>query len=178
MGFQLDFRVFDPWKVAGTADRIGWYRGRLLVADIKTGSIDFPRKISMQVAMYARSTPYDIATDTRGPAEDGLDLTHGLIIHLPAGVGRCDLHLVDLEKGWAGCELAHQVWQWRSTKGLLRPAPATTFTEDARSARDIEALRGVWRDAHAHHGLTEDFVAACGERRQELAATIREKQGV
>jgi hypothetical protein len=55
------FRVYDKWQVAGTADRIGRdHKGRVRVYDIKTGSIDFAHKISMQLAMYSRSTPYSI----------------------------------------------------------------------------------------------------------------------
>jgi hypothetical protein len=61
------FRVHDEWRVAGTADRIGKdRRGRIRIYDIKTGSIDYPHKMAMQLAMYARSVPYDIESDQRG----------------------------------------------------------------------------------------------------------------
>jgi hypothetical protein len=105
-----DFRVLDAWLVAGTADRIGRVDGALVVADIKTGSIDYPHKMAMQLACYAHSLPYDIGTDTRGVAQE-LDLKHGLISHLPAGEGRCDLYRIDLDKGWQACLLAAQVWE-------------------------------------------------------------------
>jgi hypothetical protein len=162
------FRVLDEWRVAGTADRIGRYHGRLVIADIKTGSIDYPHKFAMQLACYARSLPYDIATDRRGPADLGLDLSRGLIIHLPAGKGTCDLYEIDLEKGWEACQLAYQVWQWRSTRGLLTPA-AADFAEAARTAPNIETLRELWRDAHRHSALTPVFRDIVGKRRQELA---------
>jgi hypothetical protein len=160
------FRVLDGWKVAGTADRIGRYRGRLMVADIKTGSIDYPHKMAMQLALYAHSVPYDIVTDTRGPADVGLDLRRGLIIHLRAGQGRCELHLVDLEKGWEACQLAKQVWDFRSTRSLLAPA---SFAELARTADDIEALRQLWRDAKRCNELTQNFLDAVEKRREQLA---------
>ena len=65
------FRVLDGWRVAGTADRVGRIDGTLVIADIKTGSIDYPLKFAMQLAVYARSLPYDIGTDTRGAAQPG-----------------------------------------------------------------------------------------------------------
>ena len=85
------FRVHDEWKVAGTADRVGMINGRPTIMDIKTGSIDYPHKMAMQLAMYARSVPYDIATDKRIADAEPIDLNRGVIIHLPAGQGRCDL---------------------------------------------------------------------------------------
>jgi hypothetical protein len=96
------FRVYDPWKLGGTADRIGRYRGRLYVVDIKTGSIDYPTKMAMQIAGYSRAVPYDTGTDTRGEPE-GVDLRSGIIVHLPAGQGSCELHWINLEKGWQLC---------------------------------------------------------------------------
>jgi len=54
-------------------------------------------------------------------------------------------------------------------RGLLQPVSATpTFVDRARIAPNIEALRGVWREAHAHNAITEDFTAACGKRRREF----------
>jgi hypothetical protein len=166
------FRVYDPWRLAGTADRIGFFRGQLVIADIKTGSISYPTKFALQLAIYAHSVPYDTSTDTRGAAETGLDLTRALIIHLAAGQGRCTLHWIDIEKGWELCHLAKQVWDARGVRGLLKPVgPATTFADRARIAADIEVLRDVWRDAKRHNAITPDFTAACGKRREQLTAT-------
>jgi hypothetical protein len=114
------FRVLDGWRVAGTADRVGRVNGVLVVADIKTGSIDYPHKMAMQLACYARSLPYDIATNTRGPAQLGLNLNYGIIIHLPAGEGRCQLHRIDIAKGFDACLLAEKVWDGGESRGCWR----------------------------------------------------------
>lgn len=140
------FRVHDDWKVAGTADRIGRNKhGRLQVWDIKTGSIDYPHKMAMQLAMYARSLPYDIATDKRGEPEAGLDIQTGVIIHLPAGQGRCDLYEINIAKGWGACQIAHQVWRWRGEKDLTHKIgdDRETVWEKANSqiTTNIEAHR-------------------------------------
>ena len=180
------FRVYDRWQVAGTADRIGKdSRGRLRIYDIKTGSIDYPHKMAMQLAMYARSLPYDIATDKRGELEN-LDFNRGIIIHLPAGEGRCDLYEIDIASGWGACLIAHQVWRWRGTKDLtklINPDDEAQQQSDierafaelgcarrAAEAETIEELREAWNHAKKHGVLTEDLRALCTERSRELAA--------
>lgn len=134
-----NFRVMDEWKVAGTADRIGWYKGRLRVFDIKTGGLYFEGGPAMQLAMYARSTPYDIPTDKRTFDVSELDLGCAFIIHLPAGSGHCELKSVDITKGWGGCRIAKQVWDFRNQRGMIADADdkivdgATTMDMIARA---------------------------------------------
>jgi hypothetical protein len=167
------FRVHDGFQVAGTADRIGRVGdGPWRIYDIKTGSIDYPHKIAMQLAMYARSVPYDIAADKRGT--DTVDPRYGVIIHLPAGQGRCELHRVDIVAGWGACLLAKQVWDWRSTKGLVEPlrdpgAPAT-WESLVRDARHLDDLRLIWSRSRELGELTPELRALCTQRSQELAA--------
>lgn len=181
------FRVHDDWKIAGTADRIGRdRRGRLKVYDVKTGSVDYPHKMAMQLAMYARSLPYDIATDTRGTFEDDLDLGTGIIIHLPAGQSRCDLYEIDIAKGWGACLIAKQVWDWRATKNLTHRvgddrenvweksnAPRPALIDAASTAATLDVLRALWNDARQAGALTDDFRAAARKRGEELAAESR-----
>jgi hypothetical protein len=126
------FRVHDEWKVAGTTDRIGWYRGRLTIFDVKTGGLYFKAGPAMQLAMYARSTPYDIATDTRASDADELRLDVGYVIHLPAGSGHCELMPVNIENGWAACQLAKAVWDTR------KQADADWFPNEDRYAEVYE----------------------------------------
>jgi len=64
--FIEQFSVLDKYKIAGTPDRIVEYNGELFIADIKTGRIDHPNNISIQLAIYANGLPYDAATATRG----------------------------------------------------------------------------------------------------------------
>lgn len=176
-------RVFDPWKVAGTPDRIVEFNGKRYICDIKTGNVDFDntqREIAMQMAMYARSVGY---THERGREEDvpAVDQMRAIIIHLPAGQARCELHWVDLKTGWGACELAQRIWEHRATKGTFRPIegfePANhleansfrlTYAETAMQAATIEALREVWTAAAKSGALTDEVKAACEKRRAEL----------
>lgn len=115
------FGVLDDLQVAGTWDRVVEYAGRRFIADVKTGSdLSYSwREIAMQLALYSRCQVYDVATDTRTPL--GVDQRNGLVVHVPAGTGRCDLYWLPLEAGWQGVEVARQVWDWRSRDGLAVP---------------------------------------------------------
>ena len=179
------FRVHDEWQVAGTADRIGKLNGRTMIFDIKTGSIDYPHKMAMQLAMYAHSIPYDIATDTRGEDPERINPNTGIIIHLPAGQGRCELYEINIAKGWGACLLARKVWDWRGTKDLTHlttdarvstweksngNAPPATWESLTMSATNVDDLREIWTRAKASGQLTEELRALCTQRSTEMAA--------
>jgi hypothetical protein len=84
---------------------------------------------------------------------------------------------VDIEKGWEAAKLAHRVWQWRSVKGLLAPAPGS-FIDRAHTALDLDALRELWREAERANELTKELLDVIERRRQELAAKQqRERKG-
>lgn len=168
------FRVYDKWKVAGTADRIGKLHGRTMIMDIKSGSVDFPHAMAMQLAMYSRSVPYDIATDTRSTDPEPVDLNYGVIIHLPAGQGICELYEIDIALGWGACLIAKQVWDWRGNKTLTRlidpaaaPAAPATWESLIAQADSVDRLREIWRRAAELGELT-------AELREQAAAKSRE----
>ena len=148
-----------------------------MIMDNKTGSVDYPHKMAMQLACYARSLPYDIATDTRGTDPQPVSLNYGVIIHLPAGQGRCDLYEIDIAKGWGACLIAKQVWDWRGRKDLTRlidpdvpPGKPPTWESLIADARDLDDLRLIWSRAKELGELTVELKAAAKARSQELAA--------
>lgn len=122
------FAVLDEFQVGGTFDRLirvygelaealGVEPGTLLIADIKTGRIDYGfGKIAMQLAGYSRMKVYDPKTHERLPLEHNgqpVNQEVGLVIHMPTGQGRCELVPVDIAKGWEGLGLADVVRGWR-----------------------------------------------------------------
>jgi len=115
--FIEQFCVLDKYKIAGTPDRVVRYKGELFISDLKTGSISHPGKIAMQLAVYAHGLPYDPATATRSTWGD-VNQEKGIIVHLPAGSGKCELHFVDIAKGWKGIQLADKVRTWQKAKDL------------------------------------------------------------
>lgn len=110
------FSVQDMLKIGGTPDRVVRYNGKRYIADLKTGSIEWGYlKIAAQLAVYARSTPYDVVTGER-LAPHGAELDRGIIVHLPAGTGTCTLYWVDLLAGWEAVKVCRQVREQRALK--------------------------------------------------------------
>lgn len=141
------FVVHDGWKIAGTFDRLLMAPdGRIMTGDIKTGSsVEYGQgSWACQLAVYANGLRYDPETGERSPvlpdeSIEGyhLDRDTGIIIHLPAGEGRCDLYEIDLRPGVEAIERALWVKDWRnrSRRLLTKIAPpagtGTTATAPA-----------------------------------------------
>ena len=102
--------VCDALQMAGTADRIVVLGDRIIVADIKTGaSVDYGGLgWGAQLACYAHGSIYDVEADVRLDTPP-MDRTTGIIIHLPAGQGRCDLYEIDLVAGYRAAQLANEI---------------------------------------------------------------------
>ena len=132
--------------VAGTLDRLVRLPGRKLpmIADLKTGQdvVKYSMgDIAVQLAIYAGATHAlkgsadDIKRDqwgrymlpdpyTSSGAYDPMpevDREQALVIHLPVGQARCDLHLVDIASGRVAVSKALWVRQWRARKDLSVP---------------------------------------------------------
>lgn len=169
------FRVMDKWVknasecdhkalryggncrcygVAGTVDRIGWYKGRLRIFDIKTGS-DFNKLgHAMQLAMYANMVPYQYPGDTRGLDVADLDLRTGYIIYLPEGKGECRLEAMDLQTGWRASMLAKQVWDARKWQPVLADDSETlSLAYLVMKARSIKEVKMLWEATKAEGQL-------------------------
>lgn len=129
--------VCDPLELAGTADNIAVLDGRHVICDKKTGaSVEYAvLGYAAQLAAYANSHLYDVATEERQPTPD-LDREHGYIIHLPAGQGECSIYQVNLTEGYAAAELANRVRTVRkNAKTWMVPATPAAAGTDARRQR-------------------------------------------
>lgn len=120
------FVVNDELQAAGTFDRLLQLPdGRIVVADIKTGQHEprFPHAVTTQCAIYANAHLYDVDRGRIGYLPDhGVSTDIGLMIHLPAGTGRCDLYEIDLTVGLALARTAVAIHQ--AFKGSpIRPYP-------------------------------------------------------
>lgn len=182
------FRVHDAWQVAGTTDRIIKYNGRYYIGDIKTGSIDWGSglKMAMQLAMYKHARPYDIATDTRTEDPFFIENDKAIIIHLPAGEGTCEMHWVNITKGWEACTTAYKVWQHRAEQrdDIMWPmadqmelgiAPEPLISEDraimqAGTCNTMEQLKAHYLASAAMGIDSKEFRAAVEARKAYLAS--------
>lgn len=112
------FVVNDLLKAAGTFDRLGRLPdGRVVVADLKSGKseADYPLATVVQISIYANGHRYDPETGERSVLHPDLDLTDGLLIHLPPS-GGCELYSLNLALGWQAAQLAAQVREVRGWK--------------------------------------------------------------
>lgn len=116
--------VNDTFKTAGSPDvflevidpaplnslSINVEQGDVIVGDPKTGkSAPTSNQYAVQLYLYASSRRYDLETGARTPIHPRLRHDIGLLIHLPAGQARCELHAVDLIEAAMRAELARDV---------------------------------------------------------------------
>lgn len=124
------FVVTDEVQAAGTFDRlVRLPDGRVVVADLKTGKHepDYPHGAASQMAIYSRGHLYDPGKGRMGHLPQlGIDQNVGLLIHLPAGQGRCDLYLLDLNVGWLLAQTAVAVRSTFKAKPITPYAPVLT----------------------------------------------------
>jgi hypothetical protein len=175
-------KLFDPEHpcrcrgVAGTVDRIGWIRGRLVISDIKTGKLFGEAGKAMQLAMYQKMIPYDIATDTRGVDAKPVDPNIGYIIHLPEGEGRCDILPIHIGMGWGACKVAKQVWDIRDQKFFMDESQIVvgrTLIDMARQAGSIQECKILWKNSKAMGELTTEVADALKARVTELGGKVK-----
>lgn len=166
--------VLDPWKVAGTPDRVVKYQGKRYISDLKTGSIEYGvAKIAAQLSMYSRARCYDVATGKRTPHDAELD--KGIVVHLPAGQATCTLYWVDLLAGWDVVQVARRVRQTRALKfdDFAEPftvpePPAPTLAEQVTACPSRDALEALWAAHEAE--WTDDLTAAAKAHLATLGA--------
>lgn len=134
--------VVPQVSVAGTFDRLVEVDGELMVADLKTGkhAVSYGMgEIAAQLSLYSRAThmiAYDDVANTYYEEMPAVSQEQALVIWLPVGQARCELHLVDINLGWFAVELALQVRDWRTRKDLSQPLssfkmPALTAVPDS-----------------------------------------------
>ena len=157
--------------------------GERMIPTHNTGSIDWGiLKICMQLAVYSRSTPYDIETRVRTVDPFELDQDRAIVIHLPAGKGLCELKWVNIAAGWDAVQVAAQVRDWRARKDLAEPfdiepastatdfAPQDGFVAAATLAGTVDELNKIWVDATAAGAWNDDVLNACKIRKSQLLA--------
>lgn len=161
------FLVQDKYRIGGTADRI--YRdtatGRMVIGDLKTGNVEYPHKIAMQLAVYANSLIYDTQTHERTPLD--VDVERAVIVHLDAKTGDCRLLWVDIKAGWEAVGLAAEVRKWRDRKNLTSPVNDHTQT--------VETVAKIVRPTKADKAA-EQALRQCATR-PELMITADSLKG-
>lgn len=174
---------------AGTYDRLlRMPDGRLVVGDLKSQQKIFDwLGIAMQLAQYAYADNLiDTVTGQLLPLPPDLDMTRGLVIHIPARSGTCTLYEVDLEQGWHAAKLAAQVkdlrgkgrrmgWQWQPTTVAavqqLSLSPGIDRVLNAiESCTSTSELTSLWRTTQHTGTWLPQHTEAAAVRKQQLAS--------
>ncbi|WP_043680883.1 PD-(D/E)XK nuclease family protein [Nocardia vulneris] len=120
------FVVVDKIRAAGSIDKLVERDGKVQVWDLKTGrsTPKYPLAPLLQLAIYAHGERYNPETGERSPLHENIDLTTGVMIHLPLepvdGAYVCHLYELDLVYGWNAVLLALQVIETRKVPPLQR----------------------------------------------------------
>jgi hypothetical protein len=123
--------VIDRHKIAGMADLIveRISDGQLFIADLKTGSsvewgaLGWAIQLSIYAnadAIYIQGTAADGSEDLRAPMPV-VNKDEAIIIHCEPESGSCDLHTLDIKRGFEALEVAIGVREWRKKRKLLIP---------------------------------------------------------
>lgn len=161
---------------AGTYDRLlRLPDGRLVVGDLKSQQNIFDwLSIAIQLAQYAHADAV-INPDT-GQLEmlpPDLDVTVGVVIHLPARSATCTLYEVDLDAGWRAAQLAHQVRQARADGRRLgtrwQPGEVDKLLAAIRVADTTDQLTTLWRIGKPAGTWTDTHTQAAAARKAQLA---------
>lgn len=163
------FVVNDELQIGGTFDRVYSIGGQRFIGDLKTGSsLDWGTgTFAMQLAVYANSLRYDHTTGTRESLDVRTDVA--ILVHLPAGTGRCDVYWLDIERGWASVALAGAVREFRKLKRdtWLRPLTRPlTAIERIEAATTVDDLNQIWLDHQST--WTPDLTAAAAAKKTQL----------
>jgi hypothetical protein len=183
------FVVNDEYETGGTPDRVirywpcevivnketGERCGRdHYIEDLKTGRVDFYTEgtIAMQLAMYAHSKCYDIATGKRFDPPP-LCPHKGIVVHIPAQEPDPEplssTRWINIAKGWRRIALAKAVREARADKsGLARPfTPMVNVHYLLRLADSQRTLRAIHEE---HSGIWTPGLAERMEKRMEELA--------
>jgi hypothetical protein len=93
-----------------------------MIGDLKTGKdLSYSwAEIAIQLALYAHAdTVFDPVEQEHRPMLQ-VDQEKALVIHLPAGEGRCALYIVDIAAGWKMAGVCGLVRAYRDRKDLAQ----------------------------------------------------------
>ena len=103
------FCAHDRNKVAGTVDHELWVPGYgKILGDKKTGDLK-PLEFAVQIASYRDGDIYDWDTDERTQWDDDVNADFALVLDIPAGKGKLEIHELDLNYGRRMAAIAAEV---------------------------------------------------------------------
>ena len=150
------FVCWPEFGVVGRFDRIGLYRGKPVIIDLKSGqnAVKYPQSTAAQLALYARAPLISANATTVGDkttitewrsAPEGLDLRTGYVVLLTDEMETGELWRIDIEHGWSGALNALALVDWRKAYdyGAAIAQPVKPYTEPEATALLMEEMDAV-----------------------------------
>lgn len=169
--------VVPSLGVAGTLDRVVLCQDNVMrILDVKTTKRDTLKmsfgEIAIQLALYANSTHAWVPASRSWEETPVVDTRTAYIAHIPIGEGVCEIHEVDITKGWERARLADRVRQARrSAKKLVTPHSLWQEPCDRiRQTETISELRQVMAALSRIGRLTEKVKDCIRQQVAELNA--------
>lgn len=136
--------VWPELQVAGTLDRLAFWRGSRKVKDLKTGQDAAEHgqlKLAIQLTCYARAPLWwNLETQQYEQAPE-IDQNEGMMLHLPSGQALPMIYRVNLAAGYIAAQVAYQVLAMRSQQRTLvapyenvQQNPLDALAADARQS--------------------------------------------
>ncbi|RJO79331.1 hypothetical protein D5S18_03090 [Nocardia panacis] len=123
------FLAVDDIRSAGSMDRLIKLDGKVMCADIKSGTNNskYPLGVTCQTAIYAHGERYHIEDDSRTPLHPDIELATAVLIEIPRepnkyGKYEVPLYALDIEYGWDAVQLALRLREVRKIPALRRIA--------------------------------------------------------
>jgi hypothetical protein len=153
------------------------------VMDHKTGksTLEYPKGMALQLAIYANSRPVDPYTGEQIEFEVPTDTDEALLMHAVADGDEVLLIPVDIKTAWEmAADAARKARDWQKypaerllgTPITVRPSATAVlhrdWTDEVRTALDEDQLRSIWSKADLAGDLTSDLQAAILGRREDI----------
>lgn len=130
-------------RIAGRMDRfVKVKRSKgVAVLDLKTGKIDYPHSIAVQLALYANALLMAGELDIHGNTEHfdempEMNRKHGYIVHLP-DPDHVQIVKVDIAAGWdIFTKSIKPILAWRARKDLVTPVASADVIDPEQPATD------------------------------------------
>lgn len=139
--------VWPQHRIAGRMDRfvqVGRAKSHT-VLDLKTGKIDYPHKIAIQLAAYAYAPHMAGLLDEYGITETftelpDMDLKWALVAHMPTP-GEIDIVKIDIAAGYkAFQDICLKTIAWRANKSLVKPFVSVEVEDPIGRASEAQIL--------------------------------------
>lgn len=168
--------VIPELRIAGTLDRLTFWRGGRRIKDVKTGQDAHEYgalELAVQLGLYANASyMWNLDTEQYEPMPE-VAKDWGILAHVPSGQGVTNFYPVNIAVGWEYAQLAYEVHQARKNDSELLGAvfvldaalPAAAIVEHAAATQD-ERMNPAAAQLRAHRSQLDAALRTAASQEQ------------